>query len=636
MTKIKLLLFALLAFQFVSAQQKKAPAKDAVVFIQDIYVGQGLKGVPRGTVKAIRVLAYDFAYINSPSNHAAQGIQSGWDIKRSLGVVPVEVDGSAMFKVPANTPISLQPLDADGRAIQLMRSWTTGMPGEVISCTGCHEDQNQIPMPKRSIASGKAPLEITKPEGGIRPFTFNMEVQPILDHACVSCHSGNSEIYDFTGGRTDEFTKFGKSYLNLHPYVFRQGPEAEMEVLNPYEYHASVSPLVQMLKRGHHGVKLTDKEWRTLYTWIDFNAPFNSTFLQVDYNGFNQIKRRKELADKYGANSSIDWDGEIRAFAEYLKTQPQIVAVKPVQPAQKGKKEIKLKGWPFTTENVTKLLAKEALTKKTIDLGNGIKMNFIRIPAGKFVMGKNGTSDYSPAFVANVSKAYWMGEIEVSNEQMRALMPNHNSRFIQQQWKDHVGPGYVANSDQQAAIRMTWQEAMEYCRLLSKKTGLNVTLPSEMQWEWACHAGTNTDFWYGNFNTNFALFENLADKQLNKLAVSGVDPQPQPETWAWYKYYTYHPKDNTVDDGSFLTVKGAKYKPNAFGLFDMQGNVSEWTRSDYLTYPLKAKEKVLNELKVVRGGSWIDPPKTSTSHFRKAFYPWQSVHNVGFRVIIED
>lgn len=636
MTKIKLLFLALLAFQISSAQNKKAPAKDAVVFIQDIYVGQGLKGVPRGTVKAIRVLAYDFAYIKSPSNHAAQGIQSGWDIKRSLGVVPVEADGSALFNVPANTPISLQPLDAEGRAIQLMRTWTTGMPGEVISCIGCHEDQNQIPMPKRSMASAKAPQTLTKPEGGIRPFTYEMEVQPILDRACVACHNGSSKLPDFTAGRMDDYIGFSKSYLALHPFVFRQGPEAEMEVLNPYEYHASVSPVVQMLKRGHHGVGLTDKEWRTFYNWIDFNAPYHSTFKMVDYKGYNQISRRKELSDKYGANSSIDWDGEIIAYANYLKTLPKVEPFKPAKQEPKGKKEIKLKGWPFATEDIAKLLAKETVTKKTIELGNGIKMNFVRIPAGKFVMGKNGTFDYSPSFVAKVDKAYWMGEIEVSNEQMRAIMPNHNSRFIQQQWKDHVGPGYIANSAKQAAIRMTWEEAMEYCKLLSQKTGLKVTLPTETQWEWACHAGTNTDFWYGNFNTNFAPFENLADKQLNKLAVSGVDPQPQPESWAWYKYYTYHPKDNTVDDGSMLTVKGANYKPNAFGLYDMQGNVSEWTRSDYLAYPLKAKDKATNELKVVRGGSWIDPPKTSTSYFRKSFLPWQSVHNVGFRVIIEE
>jgi len=61
-----------------------------------------------------------------------------------LGTVPVEEDGSAIFKIPANTPISLQPLDSEGRAIQWMRSWLTGMPGETVSCVGCHEEPEPI------------------------------------------------------------------------------------------------------------------------------------------------------------------------------------------------------------------------------------------------------------------------------------------------------------------------------------------------------------------------------------------------------------------------------------------------------------------------------------------------------------
>lgn len=56
-----------------------------------------------------------------------------------------------------------------------------------------------------------------------------------------------------------------RSYLALHPYVHRQGPEAGMKVLKPYEYFAEVSPLLQLLRNGHYGVKLTDKEWKTLY-----------------------------------------------------------------------------------------------------------------------------------------------------------------------------------------------------------------------------------------------------------------------------------------------------------------------------------------------------------------------------------
>ena len=107
--------------------------KEATIFIQDIYAGEGSMGLPKGTVKELRILAYEYAYWMTASDHDAQGIQSGWDIKRLLGTVPVEEDGSAIFKVPANTPIAIQPLDAQGRAVQWMRSWFTPMPGETVS-----------------------------------------------------------------------------------------------------------------------------------------------------------------------------------------------------------------------------------------------------------------------------------------------------------------------------------------------------------------------------------------------------------------------------------------------------------------------------------------------------------------------
>ena len=113
----------------------------------------------------------------APSDHDAQGIQSGWDIKRVLGTVPVEEDGSVLFTIPANTPISIQPLDENGAAIQMDAQWLTGMPGEIVSCIGCHEDQNTIPIPKRTIASTKQARKLEVPEGGVRPFTFRLEVQ---------------------------------------------------------------------------------------------------------------------------------------------------------------------------------------------------------------------------------------------------------------------------------------------------------------------------------------------------------------------------------------------------------------------------------------------------------------------------
>ena len=621
----------------------KLNEKEATIFIQDIYEGEGLRGIPRGTVKELRLHAYEYAYVKTRSDHNWHGIQSGWDIKRLLGTVPVEEDGSAIFKVPANTPISIQPIDKDGVAVQWMRSWVTGQPGEVVSCIGCHEDQNQIPIPKRVMASQKAAVPLKAPEGGVRSFTFDLEIQPILDRACIACHNGEGKAFDLRGGKKDKLG-YGTSYLNIHPYVHRQGGEGDMVVLQPYEYHPNTSELVRILKKGHHNVKLTDAEWLKLYNWIDYNAPdkgyFDANVLGkeiIPYQGFDQIERRKELTDKYANGMGVDWKKEIADYASYLKAQGPITPVMPEKAAPVKVKNVKAKGWPFDKAAIKDMLAKETSNRKEVEIAPGVKINFVRIPAGEFVMGSyNGESDAYPTAKVKIDKPFWMGEMEITNQQFNAIYPDHDSRFVDQLWKDHVVQGYPANEPNQPVIRVNYNDAMDYCKQLSEKTGLNITLPTEAQWEWACRAGSDSDFWYGDMNTDFGKYENLADKTTLLFAVSGVDPKPMSPNSYWYKYYTYLPKEEGVDDGQLIQTGEKVYEANPFGLYNMHGNVSEWTRSDYVPYPYNPKTKLTSDHKVVRGGSCIERPKFSTAYARKAYYPYQRVFNVGFRVIIED
>lgn len=619
----------------------KLDDKQATVFIQDIYEGEGLKGIPRGTVKSLRLHAYEYAYVQTQSDHNWHGIQSGWDIKRMLGTVPVEEDGSVIFKIPANTPVSIQPLDKDGVAVQWMRSWLTGQPGEIVSCVGCHEDQNQIVIPKRVIASQKAPHALTPPEGGTRSFTFDLEVQPILDRACIACHNGEGKAFDLRGGKKDG-KGYGTSYLNLHPYVHRQGGEGDMVVLYPYEYHPNTSELVRLLKKGHYNVQLTDAEWRKIYNWIDYNAPdkgyFNANVLKsFPYQGYDQIERRKQLTDKYAGGAGVDWKKEIADYAAQLKNKGEIKPVMPKKVSPVKEKVLKVKGWPFAPDRVKEMLADEKETVKVLEIAPGVQMTFVRIPAGEFVMGSyHGEPDTYPTTKVKIDKAFWMGELEVTNQQYNTIFPQHDSRYVDQQWKDHVVPGYSANKPEQPVIRVSYNDAMEYCKILSQKTGLNITLPTEAQWEWACRGGSDEDFWFGNLNADFGKKDNLADVTTNKFAVSGVDPQPMSPESPWYKYYTFLPKAANVDDGSLVQVGGKKYEANPFGLYCMHGNVAEWTRSDYVPYPYKENPKKVSEYKVVRGGSYIERPKYSTAYSRKGFYPYQCVFNVGFRVIIED
>lgn len=619
----------------------KLDDKQATGFIQDIYEGEGLKGIPRGTVKSLRLHAYEYAYVQTQSDHNWHGIQSGWDIKRMLGTVPVGEDGSVIFKIPANTPVSIQPLDKDGVAVQWMRSWLTGQPGEIVSCVGCHEDQNQIVIPKRVIASQKAPHALTPPEGGTRSFTFDLEVQPILDRACIACHNGEGKAFDLRGGKKDG-RGYGTSYLNLHPYVHRQGGEGDMVVLYPYEYHPNTSELVRLLKKGHYNVQLTDAEWRKIYNWIDYNAPdkgyFNANVLKsFPYQGYDQIERRKQLTDKYAGGAGVDWKKEIADYAAQLKNKGEIKPVMPKKVSPVKEKVLKVKGWPFAPDRVKEMLADEKETVKVLEIAPGVQMTFVRIPAGEFVMGSyHGEPDTYPTTKVKIDKAFWMGELEVTNQQYNTIFPQHDSRYVDQQWKDHVVPGYPANKPEQPVIRVSYNDAMEYCKILSQKTGLNITLPTEAQWEWACRGGSDEDFWFGNLNADFGKKDNLADVTTNKFAVSGVDPQPMSPESPWYKYYTFLPKAANVDDGSLVQVGGKKYEANPFGLYCMHGNVAEWTRSDYVPYPYKENPKKVSEYKVVRGGSYIERPKYSTAYSRKGFYPYQCVFNVGFRVIIED
>ncbi len=612
--------------------------KESTIFIQDIYEGEGLRGVPRGVVKKLRLYAFEYGYIDSPTDHYAQGIQAGWDVKRLLGTVPVEEDGSVIFKVPANLPISIQPLDSLGRAVQWMRSWITSMPGEVVSCIGCHEDQNKIPAPKRTVASQIKPHKIEAPEGGVRSITFDLEVQPILDRACIACHNEEATINfaktEMVAAPMDHygFTRYyTNSYLAFHPYFYRQGPEADMYVLEPYEYHVSNSEMIRMLKKGHHGVKLTEQEWQSLTRWLDMNTPYLGTYDELaQRGGFNQYERRMELADKYNKGASVDWHKELADYADYLASKGKIVPVKPEELQKPRYKEPKVKGWPINGEG-------HEIERKVVEIAPGIEMTFVKVPSGEFVMGDNsGESDHSPAFKAKVERSFWIAESELTNDQYRALFPEHDSRFIGQFWKDHTTPGYPANLPTQPVIRVTWRDAIEYCEVLSEKTGLNISIPTEIQWEWAAKCGNDTPFWYGDVDTDFSKYDNLADKTLSDMAVIGVDPKPMGENNPWFKFYDYLPKEKGVNDNSLLLTHVKSYQPNLWGVYDMNGNVAEWTRSDYLQYPLNRRSKAIMQEKVVRGGSWIDRPKYSTSNSRKSFLPWQTVVNVGIRLIIEE
>ncbi|MDF2567875.1 MAG: hypothetical protein K0R90_1331, partial [Oscillospiraceae bacterium] len=190
-------------------------------YIGNIYEGGGLKDVPQGTAKQLRIVALDYrssaigkteqSNVGSGTPHTPVATGEGtWDVKQVLGVVDIEPDGSALFKVPARVPIYFQVLDKDGELIQSMRSWSTVMPNETFSCVGCHEDKNSVPpalaTPTMAMAKGVQEIQPegwqddeSNPYGEREGFSYLKEIQPIFDKSCIQCHSDTSSAYTRVG-----------------------------------------------------------------------------------------------------------------------------------------------------------------------------------------------------------------------------------------------------------------------------------------------------------------------------------------------------------------------------------------------------------------------------------------------------
>ena len=601
--------------------------KNAIVFMQDVYMGPGLAGVPRGSVKNLRVFQYEYSYRNQ-GGHYFVGMEAGWDLRRLIGTVPVESDGSAMFRIPANTPVAIQPLDAEGKALQQMRSWFVGMPGEYVSCVGCHERQNASTSLGLAEAARKKPSEPAPWYGPKRGFSFVREVQPVLDKYCSGCHNGqegrpnlaDASIVPTSGG----ISALPKSYLDLHPFVRRNGPEGDYHTLTPLEFHTDTSRLVQMLRKGHHRVNLDAEAWDRLITWIDINVPAYGTFHEISPIPNNFEKRRYEMKKKY---AGVEED--IEAIPAGPTTRPDFVKPEPDAPRPA---RLELAGWPLNPADASQLKPAGSDSVLPVELGAGVQMSFRKVPAGQFAMGDvDGENDEFPMTAVKIDQPFWMAETEVSLEQYQQFDPNHRNGYYDMHYKDQVRPGYLMDSPKKPVIRVSWQQAMAFCEWLSVRTGRHVTLPTEAQWEWACRAGTSTPMFYGDLNSDFSRYANLSDASIAKLAVSGVDPQPisKPD-----KFWDFVPKDGRFNDGELHLADCGKYEPNPWGLRDMIGNAAEWTIDDYAPYPYQGAKAPVTGRKVARGGSWAERPKESRASSRQEYPAWQRVYNVGFRVVI--
>lgn len=613
---------------------KVNPARDdATVLISDIYAGPGLKGVPRGAVKQLRLFTYHFAYHGVGGQVNRIGLDGPWDIKRVMGTVPIEPDGSAHFRVPANTPISVQPLDEHGQALQLMRSWMTAMPGEVLSCVGCHEKQNQATPSQPSLAARRAPSEIVPWYGTERGFSFRREVQPVLDAHCVACHDGSNGRPDLRDapdvhppGPDNAYQQgsvFPPSYLALRRYLRTPTIESDMHMLTPLEFHAGTMELVQRLRSGHHGVELDGESWDRLITWIDLNAPAHGTWHEIV--GMDKIAhqrdRRLAMDSTYAGTGKADPEAIYDlAPLSHLPSKAPATAPETVSSSPAEAREAKA--------------ARPAGPTRAVDLGGGVSLELVLIPAGTFSMGaENGYLDERPVAEVSLAEPFWMGACEITNEQYALFDPSHDSRletgdYLQFSVEER---GYPVNAPGQPVVRVSWEQAMAFCAWLSARTGETFTLPDEAQWEYACRADTVTPMWYGAPEDDFAAAANLADRRLAHVDTFAPWSLPSGAIAPW------RPAMESVDDGFRVSAPVRSYAPNPWGLFDMHGNAAEWTRSAFRPYPWRAddgrNDVRAHERRVVRGGSWYDRPQRAHSALRQHYPSWQQVYNVGFRVI---
>lgn len=634
--------------------------RDALVFLADVYRGPGLAGVPRGTVKRLRLFTCHFAYRGMGGLLGTVGLDGPWDIKRVLGTVPVEPDGSAFFRVPANTPISVQPLDAQGKALQLMRSWFVGMPGETVTCIGCHEPQSAAPPAGLPLPAGREPAAIEPWYGPPRNFSFKREVQPVLDRYCVGCHDGRdpaqggpppdlrgtvltSDYQSYIAGSGNGYggKYFSVGYFELSRFVRRPGIESDLHLLRPGEYHADTTELVRLLTKGHHGVQLDAEAWDRLITWIDLNCPYHGTWTEIGWNPGKQRAARRELRRRC---AGVDEDPEA------LADMPAAVEASP-SPLPAGEKRQGLTS-PSSrpADKSTPLVAGPApppppgavsppwnLPRRALRLADGVTMEFVLIPAGRFMMGDaGGAADERPEHPVSIDQPFWLGCYEVTNRQYACFDPGHDSRFESKNGYQFGVTGYDLSRPDQPVVRVSWAQAREFCRWMSARTGLRCTLPTEAQWEYACRAGSRGAFWFGELGADFSACANMADVKLRDFA---SDPYtidaPLPR---YTRYDDWIPRDKRYNDHGLVSVAVGRYRPNPWGLCDMHGNVWEWTLSAYRPYPYDradGREHPTPEgLKVIRGGSWRDRPWHCRSASRWRLPAWQPASTVGFRVTL--
>ena len=342
-----------------------------ICYVQNVYYGPGSAGIEKGSIKKIRIneLYYKPITIGAAKwgppkdeigpgkKYSSGGLDSitpvgvgtaSFDAKGILGEVDVHPDGSAMFELPARTPVFFQLIDQNGNVAQSMRSWTTLMPGENFSCVGCHEAKDAPPLANaQHTLAMQRPVQKLRPFAGVssKPFSYAKMVQPIWNRNCVSCHAQGKEAekIDLTdtvvqddptqSGESVTRRKFYQSYLTLLKVTRRSEKDQRLspgtpndwvnywtrlrtvELIPPYDAGSAKSKLITLLKTGHGKTKLSNDEINTVSAWIDLNVPFIGEYDEMNDWSESDLARYNTKLDLRHKNEAI----ECKNIQEFLK-----------------------------------------------------------------------------------------------------------------------------------------------------------------------------------------------------------------------------------------------------------------------------------------------------------------------------
>jgi formylglycine-generating enzyme required for sulfatase activity len=325
-----------------------------------------------------------------------------------------------------------------------------------------------------------------------------------------------------------------------------------------------------------------------------------------------EVEGNLDLAEQLWIRVLVAASGQdiqaVKALQRIALLRENRTAVKPTE-IKEGGQEKGSSLLQFQFETVTVDVKGTVINRRNLeakyfveDLGNGITLEMVQIPGGTFMMGSPDTEAQrsnveSPQHRVTVP-AFYMGRYQVTQAQYQAIMGNNPSRFT------------GAN---RPVERVNWDEAVEFCKLLNKKTGRNYRLPSEAEWEYACRAGTITPFYFG---------ETITTDLVN------YDGTLTPYGSASKGIY----RKETTEVG--------KFPPNAFGLYDMHGNVWEWCQDywhdNYQGAPTDGSAWLAggNATRLLRGGSWDNNPEYCRSADRNWNAPAYRYYLIGFRLVV--